>query len=141
MYPLRFETLCGRPVLIYYQLEAIYKRGASRWIHAASSVVRVQRLQAMFFGSALCSEYMGISSGKIQKWLNVAPDIFLLFCLLQDKLEQRVLGIWAVIGQALWSACNKFYFEKIQLQPRAIVDGALAFLIEYQRLMDTQRRS
>ena len=78
---------------------------------------------------------------KIQKCLNTTLDFFLFFCMLQDKLKQRHLEIWAVTAWALWNACNKFYFDKIQLQPRAIADGALAFLTEYRWLMKAQRRS
>ena len=34
--------------------------------------------------------------------------------------------------QLIWSAWNKFYFEKFQAHPRSILDGALGFLDEYQ---------
>ena len=34
-----------------------------------------------------------------------------------------------------WNACNKFYFEKIQLQPKAIFDRATIFLAEYQHFI------
>ena len=33
---------------------------------------------------------------------------------------------------AIWSAQNKFCFEKFQAHPKSILDGALGFLDEYQ---------
>ena len=55
-------------------------------------------------------------------------------------MERGEVEIWAVTAWVLWNARNKYYFEKVLLQPKVIVDGALNLLSEYQRLMEAQNR-
>ena len=55
-----------------------------------------------------------------------------------DKLSQQELERWAVMAWEIWNARNKYYFEHIQTHPKSILDGALGFLREYQRLIATQ---
>ena len=62
----------------------------------------------------------------------------MLFRWLMDKLSQRELEIWAVMVWAIWNVRNKYYFEHIQTHPKSILDGALGFLQEYQRLVAAQ---
>ena len=63
---------------------------------------------------------------------------FLLFRMLHERLDHRDIEVWAITTWALWNARNKLYFENVQLQPKVIVDGALALLTEYQRLLESQ---
>ena len=62
-----------------------------------------------------------------------------MFCYLIDKLPQLDLEKWAVIAWAIWNARNKFYFERFQVQPEYIHDGAISLLEECQRLTAAQR--
>ena len=62
----------------------------------------------------------------------------MLFRWLIDKLLQQELERWGVIAWTIWNAQNKFYFEHIQTHPKSIFDGALGFLLEYQRLVAAQ---
>ena len=39
---------------------------------------------------------------------------------------------------AIWKARNKAYFEKVQTQPKVILNVALALLVTYQMLSATQ---
>ena len=58
-----------------------------------------------------------------------------------DKLPQPEMERWAVTLWATWNTRNKFYFERIQTHPKSILDGALGFLDEYQRLVVALRSS
>ena len=78
--------------------------------------------------------------GRLQKCPSEANDIFQLLRGLQDRLEREEVEVWAVTAWALWNVCNKYYFEKVQLQLKVIADGALTLLSEYQRLMEAQTR-
>ena len=79
--------------------------------------------------------------GRLQKCPNEVTDFFVQLKMLQDRLDHSDIEVWAITAWALWNARNKFYFEKVQLQPKVIADGALALLTEYQRLMETQTSS
>lgn len=82
-----------------------------------------------------------VVKGRLQKCPNAVADFFDLLRLLQSRLDCSDLEVWAITAWALWNARNKFYFENMQLQPKAIADGALALLTEYQRLMEAQASS
>ena len=82
-----------------------------------------------------------IVRGRLQKYPNEITGFFVLLMMLQDKLDRSDIEVQAVMAQALWNARNKFYFEKVQLQPKAIADGALALLTKYQLLMEAQTSS
>lgn len=56
--------------------------------------------------------------------------------MLQERLDRRGTEVWAITAWALWNARNKFYFEQLQPQLKAIANGALALLTEYQSLME-----
>ena len=77
--------------------------------------------------------------GKLQKCSNVAIDFFSLFQLLVDRLECDELKKWAMVSWALWTARNKFYFERTQWHPKRILGEALGYLREYHRLCNSQR--
>ena len=77
--------------------------------------------------------------GKIQKCSNDAQDFFALFRMQADRLTKMELYRWATISWAIWNARNKFYFEKIQQQPKAIMEGAIGYLDEYQKLAAAMR--
>ena len=68
----------------------------------------------------------------------MADDFFQLFRMVRDRLTQRDLEQWATTAWSIWNARNRFYFEHVQLQPKAIVDVACGLLEEYQRLMNIQ---
>ena len=61
--------------------------------------------------------------------------------MLGDRLPQLELDRWATISCALWNARNKYYFEHVQQHPRVILEGALSFLAEYQRLLAAMTNS
>ena len=46
-----------------------------------------------------------------------------------------------MVSWAIWNARNKFYFERIQQHPKIILDVAIGFLEEYQRLCALQNRN
>ena len=71
--------------------------------------------------------------GRVQKWSNEIQDFFHLFGMLVEKLTRKELEQWAAISWAVWNARNKVYFEKVQLQPKVIVEGAFVALETYQR--------
>ena len=75
-----------------------------------------------------------ISKGSVQKCSNQVHDLFHLFRMLNDKLTKMELERWATTSWAIWSARNKFYFEKVQMRPRTIMDHATGLLEDYQRL-------
>ena len=54
------------------------------------------------------------------------------------KLSKKELELWATTTWAIWNARNKAYFEKVQIQPKVILDVALALLVTYQMLSATQ---
>ena len=62
--------------------------------------------------------------------------------MLQNKegveLSKKELELWATTTWAIWNARNKAYFEKVQTQPKVILDVALALLVTYQMLSATQ---
>ena len=69
--------------------------------------------------------------GRLQKCPNEVFDFFVLLRMLQDRLDHSDMEVWAIMAWALWNARNKLYFEKVQLHPKSIADGALALLTEY----------
>ncbi|KAF3956519.1 hypothetical protein CMV_018360 [Castanea mollissima] len=69
---------------------------------------------------------------------NDVSDFFSLFRSMADKLNKHELERWAVVVWAIWGARNKFYFEKGQLQPEGIVEGATGMLTKFQSLIATQ---
>ena len=89
----------------------------------------------------ICSQYLGGCKGQTAKCPNEVSDFFVLLRMLQDRLDRSDMEVWAITAWALWNARNKFYFEKVQLRPKSIADGALALLTEYQRLMESQTSS
>ncbi|KAK9994444.1 hypothetical protein SO802_024147 [Lithocarpus litseifolius] len=72
---------------------------------------------------------------------NSFEDFFFLFQVLAKRLSKPELEKWAAVSWGIWNARNKFYFEKIQVHPKAILDGAVVFLNEYQKLVAAQRNS
>ena len=82
-----------------------------------------------------------ICQGKIQKCPNDAREFFALSRLLVDRLPEMELDRWVTISWALWNARNKYYFEHVQQHPKVILEGALGFLAEYQRLLAAMNNS
>ena len=95
-------------------------------------------------GMSSCTKCLGpFAEDNFKKCSNVAQDILMLFRRLVDKLSQQELErwammIWAMMIWAIWNAWNKYYFEHIQIHPKTILNGALGFLQEYQRLVADQ---
>ena len=73
----------------------------------------------------LARNVWALCRGKIQKCSNDAQDFFALFQMQADRLTKMELDRWATISWAIWNARNKFYFEKIQQHPKAIMEGAI----------------
>ena len=86
----------------------------------------------------LAKNVWALSTGKIQKCTNVAPDFYSLFKWMNDKLNRQELEQWAKVSWAIWNARNKFCFEKTQLHPEQILREATGFLAEYRRLNAAQ---
>ena len=61
-----------------------------------------------------------------------------LFRTMTTRLNQQELELWTMIVWALWNARNKYHFEKAQLQPQRIYEGASGLLTDYQHLMTAQ---
>ena len=72
-----------------------------------------------------------ISKGRVQKFSNQVHDFFHLFRTLKDKLTTKELEQWATASWVIWNAQNKYYFEKVQMQPRTIMDHATGLLQDY----------
>ena len=92
-------------------------------------------------GVSFCKKSVSfICRGRIQKCPNDSEDFFFLFRMLVDRLSTPELERWAVTSWAIWNARNKFYFERVQSHPKSILDGAIGFLQEYQKLVEAQRK-
>ena len=76
--------------------------------------------------------------GRLQKCPNEFTDFFVLLRMLQNRLDRSDIEVWVITAWALWNARNKFYFERVQMHPKVIADGALALLTKYQRLMEAR---
>jgi len=86
----------------------------------------------------LARNVWALCQGKIQKCSNDAQDFFALFRMQVDQLT-KMLDKWATISWAIWNARNKFCFEKIQRHPKAILEGAIGYLDEHQKLVAAMR--
>ena len=75
---------------------------------------------------------------KVEKCSNEVHDFFHLFLYLGDNLTKRELEQWTALSWALWNVRNKVYFEKVQAQPKTIVEGALLLLETYQQFVVSQ---
>ena len=58
--------------------------------------------------------------------------------LLDQKFAQQK---WATTTWAIWNARNRAYFDKVQTQPQAILDGSIDLLNAYHTLSATQENS
>ena len=75
---------------------------------------------------------------KVEKCSNEVHDFFHLFLYLGDNLTKRELEQWTALSWALWNVRNKVYFEKVQAQPKTIVERALLLLETYQQVVVSQ---
>ena len=82
-----------------------------------------------------------ISKGRVQKCSNQVQEFFHLFRMPKDKLTMKELEQWATTSWAIWNARNRYYFEKVQRQPRTIMDHATGLLEDYQCLATSQTTS
>lgn len=89
----------------------------------------------------LARNALAICWGKIQKCPNDAREFFALFRMLVDQLPRLELDRWATISWALWNARSKHYFEQVQQHPKVILEGALSFLAENQRVLAAMKNS
>ena len=62
---------------------------------------------------------------------------FQLFQGMKEKLTMKELEQWATTMWAIWNTRNRAYFDKVQTQPQAILDGSIALLTAYQTLSAT----
>ena len=72
-----------------------------------------------------------ILKGRVQKCSNQVQEFFHLFRMPKDKLTMKELEQWATTSWAIWNARNRYYFEKVQRQPRTIMDHATGLLEDY----------
>ncbi|KAL0003905.1 hypothetical protein SO802_011466 [Lithocarpus litseifolius] len=79
-----------------------------------------------------------ISLQRIQKCSNAIRDFFALFRSMTDRLPPTDGQRWATTSWTVRNAGSKFYFDKVQVHPSVILQGALGFLDEYQKLMSAQ---
>ena len=88
----------------------------------------------------LARNVWAISKGRVQKCSNQVQDFFQLFRMLKGKLTKTELERWATTSWAICNARNgnKYYFEKVQVQPRSIMDHATGIQEDYQRLAASQ---
>ena len=138
MVHLKFGCLCGVLAPIFYLKGKIFTSEKLRLIQSVKYVASKPSLLVIFYGNAhqqLARNVRALCQGKIQKCSNVAWEFFALFWMLADRLSQLELDRQATISWALWTARNKFYFEKIQQHPKANLDGATGVLLENQRLV------
>uniref|UniRef100_A0A7N2LHE6 Reverse transcriptase zinc-binding domain-containing protein n=1 Tax=Quercus lobata TaxID=97700 RepID=A0A7N2LHE6_QUELO len=63
---------------------------------------------------------------------------FSLFKMVVDRFSQQEIEQWATVSWSIWSARNKFCFEKFQRHPEQIMREATGFLLEYQMLQNAQ---
>lgn len=73
--------------------------------------------------------------GSVQRQQEI---FFLLFKMLQRKLGSLDLERWAIMTWMIWKARNRFYFEHVQVHPKAMFDSAMGLLKEYQCLNAVQ---
>lgn len=94
----------------------------------------------LLWSCPLARNAWALARGKLQKLPNMRL-FFLLYQQLNARLELKAMERWAMISWAIWNARNKLHFEKTQVPPKAVSDGAIGFLEEYQKLMIAQRHS
>ena len=58
--------------------------------------------------------------------------------LLDQRFAQQK---WATTTWAIWNARNRAYFDKVQTQPQAILDGSIDLPNAYHTLLATQENS
>lgn len=73
--------------------------------------------------------------GTTQKFSNQAEDFFLLFKMMNQKLNATELEKWSTVAWAIWNARNQFYFKHVQVHPKMIFEGVVGLIEEYHRLM------
>ena len=111
------------------------------WNQGVVSAIRTQKQQSMCCGPALLQETYGHYVGGSSKNAPMQPLIsFLYFGYWWTKLECEELEKWATVSWALWTARNRFYFEKTRWHPKRILGEALGQLKEYHRLCNSQRQ-
>ena len=138
MYCLKYGCLYWGHVQMFCRLGIICIAERLTLIQDGNFVANTWSQRTSSVWNVLLHKMYGQQRGKLQKCSNDAQDIFMLFRWLMDKLSQQELERWAVTVWAIWNAQNKYHFEHIQIQPKSILDGALGFLREYQRLIATQ---
>ncbi|KAL0017510.1 hypothetical protein SO802_004579 [Lithocarpus litseifolius] len=97
-------------------------------------IITFSSINHLLWECPLARNVWALCQGKIQKCSNAEQDFFALFRMMANRLTKMELDRWATISWALWIARNKFYFEKVQQHPKAILEGQIGYLEEYQRL-------
>ena len=92
----------------------------------------------LIWESPMARNVWAISKGMVQKCSNQVQGFFQLFRMSKGKLTKTELERWATTSWAIWNARNKYYFEKVQMQPKSIMDHATVILEDYQRLAASQ---
>ena len=111
------------------------------WMLSVNCAVNNLNLQVTSCGSALLQETYGpYVRGKSR---NAQTKPITYSCCskrwYRDPMEE--LEIWAVVSWGIWNVRNRVYFERVQPHPKAILAGAVEFLLEYQNLNNAQRNS
>ena len=85
-------------------------------------------------GVSVSHQCLALVKGKLQKSSAVVQDFHFLARQMEDKLTGNEMEVWAMVAWSIWSARNRFYFEKKQSQPGDILHSAMSLLQDYQRL-------
>ena len=139
MYLRKFRCLYGEHAQTFCLLEITCIAERLILIHGVSSAASNWSLLRIYFGSVRLQGMNGhFAEEKFRNVQIMFKTFFMLFRCLIDRLSQQELEQWAVTTWAIWNARNKYYFEHIQTHPKSILDGAIGFLQEYQRLVAAQ---
>ena len=69
----------------------------------------------------LARNVWALCQGKVKKCSNTVQDFFSVFKMVVDRYSQREIEQWATVSWSIWSARNKFCFEKFQRHPEQIM--------------------
>ena len=62
-----------------------------------------------------------VVKGSLQKCPNEATDFFLLFRMLHERLDHRVIEVWAITAWALWNARNNSILKMCSFSRRSLL--------------------
>lgn len=116
--------------VIGWKEKFISKPGREILIKAVAQAIPTYTMGIFKIPKALC-DAMNSTIAKYWWGQTKRYDFFMLLWMMVDRLALHDLEKWAVTSWAIWNARNKYYFERIQIHPKEILNGALGFLHEY----------